>query len=271
MVTVSRTGWEWPLLRRMGRHIVVHYRGCEIRDRALNQRLHPAMNICEECEYNPAPCGTPLNQRRRALAREWGSAFLVTTPDMKDFVPEAIHVPFFITRPDAPGAGPNTRSGGAFKIVHATNHPGIEGTRRIRLAIDEVRRRGHAIDYVELTGVEHDRVLNELSDADLSIGKMKMGYYANLQVESMVAGVPTITYVRPEFMTGELKDSGLIFATLDTLPDVLEHYITHPDALHDKRRRARQSIMALHDNTRIAGQYRALYEQLRQSAAGTRH
>jgi hypothetical protein len=262
MVTVTRTGWEWPLLRRMGRHIVVHYRGCEIRDRALNQRLHPVMNICQECEYDPAPCRMPVNVQHRALAARYGSAFLVTTPDMKDFAPAAEHIPFFVTRADAPAGTPSSRAGGAFKIVHATNHPGIEGTRLIREAIDEVRRRGYDLNYVELTGVPHERVLRELATADVSIGKMKMGYYANLQVESMVAGVPTITHVRPEFMTDQLRESGFIFATLDTLADVLEHYISQPEALAQKKRLARGSILAMHDNARIAAAYKALYARL---------
>ena len=262
MVTVTRTGWEWPLLRRMGRQIVVHYRGCEIRNRERNQQLHPGMNICEECEYDPAPCATPLNVRRRRLAAQWGSAFLVTTPDMKDFSPAAQHIPFFVTRADALATTPSSRAGGPFRIVHATNHPGIEGTRRIRDAIAQLAERGHHIEYVELTGVPHERVLNELATADLSVGKMKMGYYANLQVESMVAGVPTVTYVRPEFMSDALRDSGFIFATLDSLADVIEYYVTHPDVLEEKRRRARASILALHDNDRIAAEYKALYSRL---------
>src|SRR5262245_55056067 len=36
MVTPTRSGWELPLLKRMGRKVVVHYRGCEIRDRERN-------------------------------------------------------------------------------------------------------------------------------------------------------------------------------------------------------------------------------------------
>ena len=56
----------------------------------------------------------------------------------------------------------------------------------------------------------HDQVIKAFSEADLAIGKMKMGYYANTQIESMVIGVPTITYVRPEFITKELQDSGFI-------------------------------------------------------------
>ena len=65
MVTLTRSGWEWPLLKRMGRRLVVHYRGCEIRDRALNQRLHPEVNICQECDYRPRLCEAPINVQRR--------------------------------------------------------------------------------------------------------------------------------------------------------------------------------------------------------------
>jgi hypothetical protein len=257
---VTRTGWEWPLLRRMGRHIVVHYRGCEVRNRELNMRLHPAINICQECDYDPRPCEAPINVRRRELAARHGSAFLVTTPDMKEFAPAADHIPFFVTRPDwvaSPPAGPRP-----FRIVHATNHPGIEGSRHIRAAIEVLRSRGHAIDYVELTGVTHQRVLDEIRNADLCIGKMKMGYYANLQIESMAAGVPTVTHVRPEFMTEALRNSGFIFATVDTLADAIEPYLSDPSRLAAKRALARQSILAIHDNETTAARYRALYHTL---------
>ena len=197
----SRGGWEWPLLSRMGRTIVVHYRGCEIRNREVNQRLHPGMNICQECDYQPRLCATPLNTHRRGLAIA-GNAFLVTTPDMKDFVPEAVHMPFFDLARSA-SSRPSRRPTGQFKIVHATNHPGIEGTRHIRQAIEALIARGWKIDFVELRGVTHDRVLHELADADLAIGKMKMGYYANVQVESLPAGVPAVTFVRDDLMTDD--------------------------------------------------------------------
>jgi hypothetical protein len=259
MVGVTRSGWEWPLLKRMGRRIVVHYRGCEVRDRDLNQRLHPAMNICEECDYDPPLC--VVNAPRRGLAAATGSAFLVTTPDMKDFAPQAVHVPFFVTREAA--VAPRARdSRRPFKIVHATNHPGIEGTRHIRAAIASLRAKGHAIEFAELQSVTHDRVLAELADADLSIGKMKMGYYANFQVESLAAGVPAITYVRDDLMTSAIEQSGLIVATLDTLEATIERLLTHPEELAAKRRIAQASVAMLHDNAAIAEQLKGIYAAL---------
>jgi hypothetical protein len=263
MVGVTRTGWEWPLLRAMGRHIVVHYRGCEIRDRALNQQLHPDINICQECDYLPRICD--VNAARRAVAKAHGSAFLVTTPDLQDFVPAAIHVPFFVTREAATSRTADRAAGKPLKIVHATNHPGIEGTRQIREVIDSLRAKGHAIDFVELRGVTQESVLAELADADLTIGKMKMGYYANFQVESLAAGVPAITYIREDLVTPAMRDSGLILSSLSTLEETLERLLEHPEEIEMRRTRARASVGRLHDNRAIVAQLKLIYNALQQS------
>jgi len=92
---------------------------------------------------------------------------------------------------------------------------------------------------------------------------MKMGYYANAQVESMALGVPTITYVRPEFLTDDLRDSGFIFNTLEGLEQTLEFYLTHPEELEKKRRIARSSILRLHNNGELCRRLIDLYAGLR--------
>lgn len=267
MLTLTTDGWELPLLKRMGRRIVVHYRGCEIRDRRRNIALHPDLNICENCDYNATICRHRHNRLRRKNSRQYGDAFLVTTPDLLDFAPDAIHIPFF-SPPDVEVAErplhKESRKDASrpLRIVHVTNHPGIEGTADIQSAIDRLIERGHDIEFVFLKGVPHERVLAEYRTADLAIGKMKMGYYANAQIESLVIGVPTITWVRPEFRTPELERSGLILTHLDRLEETLEHYLTHPEQLAAKARIARKSILSLHDNRRLAERYRQLYRSL---------
>jgi glycosyltransferase involved in cell wall biosynthesis len=113
-----------------------------------------------------------------------------------------------------------------------------------------------------LRGVTHDRVLRELADADVTIGKMKMGYYANFQVESLAAGVPAVTFVREDLLTDEIRDSGLILASIDTLQSTIERLMTHPEELEAKRALAKASVARLHDNSRIAGRLKALYAEL---------
>jgi len=258
-MSFSVTGWDLAILKRMGRKIVVHYRGCEVRDPEKLRARSPELNICQQCDYNGLVCreGKP----RVARAEKYGDLFLVTTPDMKDFVPGAIHFPFFA--PDLPEVRERTRAvGRPFKIVHVTNHPGIEGTPLIERAIESLKRQGFAIDFVFLRGVPPERVIEEMRDADLSIGKMKMGYYANAQIESMALGVPTITWVRPDLMTDEIARSGFILCGVGELEETLRFYLTHPEELEKKRKLARSSILALHDNERLVGELTRLYRSL---------
>ena len=111
--------------------------------------------------------------------------------------------------------------------------------------------------FLHLVG--HDQVLREIAAADLTIGKMKMGHYANAQIKSMLLGVPAVTHLRREFMTPELERSGFIFTTLAELEGTLEHYLRHPEELERKRKIARSSILELHDNERLGKRMIALY------------
>lgn len=267
MITMSRSGWELPLLKNMGRKIVIHYRGCEIRDRKINMALHPDVNICQECDYNARICTSPTNLRRRILSRKFGDLFLVTTRDMKDFVPEAEYMAFFAPEVGVGDLGNGSRKVGdgkeEIKIVHVTVHPGIEGTRYVQEAIENLKARGYRINFVYLNMVPHERVLEELKDADLAVGKMKMGDYANSQIEAMALGVPSVTYVRTEFIDDELKNSGFILCSIKDLEQTLEHYIKHPEELERKKRIARQSILRIHDNDRLGKRLIELYNKIK--------
>jgi len=253
MVTMTRSGWEVPLLKRMGRRVVAHFRGCEARNREENMRLHPTMNICQVCDYDATVCTSPVSVRRRRLAERWADATLVTTPDMLDFMPAATVSSFFAPADIEPSCSEPWDGSRPLKLVHVTNHPGIEGTEQIRRAVEAVRRRGFQIEFLHLRDVSHAEVMRALHEADLAIGKMKMGFYANSQIESMACGVPTITWIRPEFMSDALRESGFIVSHLDDLEATLVDYLSDPGALRRKRELARRSILALHDNAAIAG------------------
>jgi len=259
MLPMTKNGWELAWLKRMGRRIIINYRGCEIRDRERNTQLHPEVNICQRCDYNASICTDPVNHARAKHARRFGDAFLVTTPDMLDFASHAEHFPFFAPESIPPVSHVQREGKRAFNIVHVTNHPGIEGTAEIGSVIGGLQAKGLDIAFKVLSGVTHDAVMRAYAEADLAIGKMKMGYYANAQIESMALGVPTVTWVRPEFMTPELQASGFIFTTLAELPATLEQLITEPSRLADKRSKARASVLALHDNRRLANRLIRIY------------
>ncbi|OAN55074.1 hypothetical protein A6A05_00500 [Magnetospirillum moscoviense] len=264
MQGISRTGWEWPVLKRLGRKIVVYYSGCEARDSTTNQLLHPDMNICQDCDYQRQLCDGDWSRRHRALTKRFADLELVTTPDLLDFCPGAIHFPFFCP-PDAI-VPTRQRQGwpenGCMRIVHITNHPGIEGTAAIRAAVERLKSKGWPVEFRHLSNTAYRQVLQELADADLSVGKMKMGYYANAQVESMRCGTPAVTHVRPEFMTDDLRASALLLTDLGGMEAVLERMLDNPALLAEYRHSAASSIQALHDNQMLAKRLIAMYRAL---------
>jgi hypothetical protein len=264
MLSLTETGWDLPILKSMGRKIVIHFRGCEIRDPVKNIQMHPKMNICQQCDYNRVACSSPAIIRRKNLAQQYGDIFLVATPDLKDFAPKAFHFPLF--SPDKHlitlCEHPQKKEKRPFKIVHATNHPGIEGTAIIQKIINNLILKGYSIKFVFLRETSHQHVLEEFATADLSIGKMKMGYYANAQIESLFLGIPTITYVRPEFVTEELENSGFILSSLEMLEQTLEYYLTHPHELQKKRNIARSSVEKLHSNKYLIQELIKIYRTL---------
>ncbi len=253
MVTMTRIGWEIPLLKRMGRRVIAHFRGCEARNAEDNVRMFPKMNICQSCDYDPAICATPSSLHRRQLAKRWADVTLVTTPDMLDFMPDATVSSFFASDDIELNCREPWNASRPLTLVHVTNHPGIEGTERIQAAVDAVRARGFQIEFLYLRDVSRDEVIRAFRSADLAIGKMKMGFYANSQIESMALGVPTITWIRPEFMSNALRESGFIVSHIDDLEDTLISYLSDPASLARKRELARSSILSLHDESAIVG------------------
>ncbi len=271
MTGISQSGWEWPILKRLGRKIVVYYSGCETRDSALNKQFHPDFNICEECDYNAVLCDGAVNQLRRKLAQRYADLELVTTPDMKDFVPHAIHFPFFA--PPAQIVPSRTRphwpANGLFRVVHATNHPGIEGTGQIAEAIQRLAGKGLPIEFRHLYRTPYRQVLQEFADADLSIGKMKMGYYANAQIEAICCGTPTLTWVRPDLIDDAVRESGVVLCDMESIEDVVGTLMSNPDRLQLLQQEGPERIRAIHDNGLLARRLIAMYQAL-QAGENTR-
>ncbi|RAU21813.1 hypothetical protein CU669_10930 [Paramagnetospirillum kuznetsovii] len=264
MQGISRSGWEWPILKSMGRKIIVYYSGCEARDWRRNMALHPSVNICEDCDYGRDLCSNALSVLRRRLSRKYADLEMVTTPDLLDFVPEAIHFPFFSPPADIiPKRRRDTwPTNGCLRIVHVTNHPGIEGTRMIADAVEALRIKGHAIEIRHIKGASYSEVLQELVDADLSIGKMKMGFYANAQIEALCCGVPTITHIRPDLRDQAYPVPGLIFSSLDELETMIEALLLQPGQLEAFRRMAEAAIRALHDNDELTRRLASIYREV---------
>lgn len=258
--------WEIRFLRLMGKRLVFHFRGCDIRDREENMRLNPELNACQECTYPASWCHNPWKDRLRGLAREFGDLFLVTTPDLRDFVPEAIHFPFLIpelsdgTMPGADSSRQRKRNE-RFKIIHVTNHEGIDGTRYVVEATRRLQEEGYDVELIMPRRMPFQEVLKLYPHSDLSVGKLRMGYYANAQIEALCFGVPVMCYMRQSFLAG-LPDCPIINVTPQTLYKNLKYSLEHREELEEVGGRGPDFARRHHDGAMLARRLIELYHSL---------
>jgi glycosyltransferase involved in cell wall biosynthesis len=254
--------WELGLLKKMGKRIIFHFRGDDVRRKEINGKLNPGLNCCQECDYPESYCHDPRKDSLAELARKYGDLLLVTTPDLKDFVPHAIHFPFML--PELPGQSPpnleRKREEGAIKVLHVTNHEGLDGTRHIVEAVRRLREEGFAIDLVMPKRVPFQEMLRMYGEVDLTIGKLTMGYYANAQIESMYFGLPTMCYIREAFLK-EIPDCPIINVRPETLFERLRYYLTHRKELTEIGRKGPEFVKKHHSGLLLAERLIKMYQR----------
>jgi Glycosyl transferases group 1 len=248
---LSHTGWEFEFLKRLGKVIVFHYRGCDIRHRSLNMRLQPALNCCQECDYPVGSCDTEYQRSQVAITTKYGDLFFVTTPDLADFVPRAEHIPFIQPMGvDLAAIEPAPRPANVFRVVTSSNHPGIDGTRFIQAAVQRLRGEGRAIELIEIRNMPYRDALAVYKSADVFVGKLRMGYYNNANIETLMLGVPNMSHIREEYRS-LVPDSPIVPTTPDQVYDRLSYYLDHPDELRAIGGRGPAFVRAHHDPDRI--------------------
>jgi glycosyltransferase involved in cell wall biosynthesis len=254
--------WELKYLKMMGKKVVFLFGGDDIRKKEINLQLNPELNCCQECDYPEDYCDDPRKDLLGDLAKRYGDLFLVTTPDLNDFFPEAIHFPFFL--PELPDKKPTSLGEkgtlkNTFRIMHVTNHEGIDGTRYIVEAVNKLKEKGYSIELIMPRKVPFQEILSLYPQVDLTIGKLRMGYYANAQIESMYFGIPTMCYIRESFLK-KIPDCPIINVRPENLYEKLKYCLDHPDEMVARGRRGLEFVRKYHSGDLLAKRLIDLYQ-----------
>jgi hypothetical protein len=190
-----------PILHKLGKKIVLHLQGCEIRDR-FNRN---AESVCKSCEIRNIFCRKDRSIARRKRFEKimpYVSAIAVTTPDLFDYIPvkdRSVHFipkinPLLFARKNE---NHTYLAGGKLAILHAPSDRSIKGTDEI-IRIIELHS-----DKFELTLIENmsrEAVLEAGLKADVAIDQIRVGWYGNFAVEMMSLGTPTAAYINEKYV-----------------------------------------------------------------------
>jgi hypothetical protein len=160
-------GWDLPLLRLLGKHVVCVFHGSDSRPPYIDRQNGEALDGDGMVRW--------VRRRTRAVRRleRWSDEVVVgglTTQLHRRPVIcfQVLGVPVPATEVDA---APRTTSG-PFRVVHAPSHLATKGTPVIREAVRQLQAEGVQIDYRELVGRPNEEVLAELAEADLLVDQI---------------------------------------------------------------------------------------------------
>jgi glycosyltransferase involved in cell wall biosynthesis len=255
-----------PLLRALGKKVVFHFHGCEVRHRAHMLATHH-LSTCTECD----PFCRPAHQAR-ILADAARSADLVlySTLDLAESAPGASNLTLVIdaerwraaaARNPLPDFARRDGVNGPVVVAHAPTNRLIKGTRHVVEAVERLRGE---FPRVELRMIEHQPWATMpafVSGCDILVDQLMMGWYGLLAIEGMAESRAVVAYLREDFRALR-RDLPVVSAEPSTVYDVLRDLVCDPDHRATLGAQGPPFVRRWHDlepvGTLLLAQYRRL-------------
>lgn len=248
---------DLPLLRAMGKKIVFHFHGCEIRDKA-HMLAHQRLATCTECD----PFCFPARQAKlRALAARYADRVFYSTLDLGASVPRGAHLPLAIESDRWERAGLDhplpdfaRRDGvhGPVVVAHAPTNRLIKGTRHVEAAVEALRAEFPKLELRLIDRRPWAAMPEFLAGCDILVDQLMMGWYGLLAMEGMAERRAVVAYIRDDFHAAH-PDCPVVSAEPVTIANVLRELVRDPArraALGDQGARF---VRRQHD-TRVVGE-----------------
>lgn len=246
--------FDLPLYKALGKRVVFHYHGCDVRDRYHMWATH-ARAACTEC----APfCNPPRQKAILASAERWVDAELVSTPDLLESATRATHFPVaadLSLYPVAPPSGPPRL------VLHAPTNRLIKGTRHVERAYEGVRKYFPGVEFLTVEGKPWSELMELIKLADVVVDQVFMGWYGMVAVEAMAMGKPVLCYIRPDFEP-RLRECPIVRCTKEDLEDRLAERLADSEGGRDLGAAGRAYVEREHDHVALARRLVEMYEAI---------
>lgn len=85
------------------------------------------------------------------------------------------------------------KSDGSVRILHAPSDQKVKGTAIIREVLEEIKEEGYEFEYIEVSGLPHKVVLDEIATADIVVDQLYCDTpMAGFATEAAINGVPVV-------------------------------------------------------------------------------
>lgn len=255
---------ELPLLKLLGKTIVVSAYGADVRTERITRSLG-AYNCCMDCPQRLAFCICDDKRAQRNLRHVSRYAdVMLSMGDMAEYTLGSRNDLFYwaIDLKKWPFVGVSLFSH-PVKVVHAPNHPHFKGTRFLQQAIEELQAEGYPVELILVTGMSNDRARELYLQADIVADQFIIGWYGNFAVEAMALGKPVIAYIRkPDTYLPRGIDCPIVNADPGSLKKALIGLLENPRLRFELGLRGRHYVEEIHALERVGARMDRLYRSL---------
>ncbi len=259
---------DLPILRALGKKIVVTYQGCDVRQKGFCSRNF-ALSACTEPDCYGGCCNNntdALKVKRAAKFSRYAHRIFSLNPDLLYVLPTgAEFLPYASVDLDV--WRPVKRSKGQkLAILHSPSERSVKGTKYILQAVERLQRQYKSVELMLVEATPHNRVRELYEMADLAIDQLLVGWYGGFAVEMMALGKPVVCYIREEdlkFIPQQMReDLPIINANPDNIYEVLKGLIVERERFDLIGEQSRDYVERWHDPMKIAKRLKDVYESL---------
>ena len=251
---LPRPNPDLPLLRSLGKRVVFHFCGCDVRQRELTLRQY-SLSGCTDCMSRIC---LHMNHPRLAAS----DLAIVSTPDLLEFVPGAHLLPGPVDlerwTPKAARQEPISDRD-VVRIVHVPSDREIKGTKYLVDAIERLKSAGYPVELDLLEGTTHEQIQSVSECADIAVDQLMIGAYGTVSIEMMAKGMPVVCRIRDDLRQYYPPDLPIVSAEPGSIYEVLESLITHPERWAELGRRGIEYVQREHEMHVVATRALSLY------------
>jgi len=221
-------GLDFPLWRALGKKIVMHHHGSDIRFK-----------------------------REPLIYSKLAQRIFVSTPDLLKWSRGATWIPNPIDLKQYPFIGAKNRVG-SVKILHAPSRRHLKGTKKVLEAVQKLKDEGYSVELMLIENTPHRVAVEHYKQADIIVDQLLIGWYGMLAQECMALGKPVCVYISEDLL--EFTPSNpLVNTDSSSILDNLKLLIEDPQLRADLGKKGRSYVERIHSSERIARQLMDLY------------
>jgi hypothetical protein len=245
--------WDLPVLKFLGKRVLMHFRGSDVRLASLHQQREADSYF----NNSPALVDEEAIRMRVSIARRHCDALLVSTPGLIDYVPDALLIGHTLdpkrwsrirpAEPDVP------------VVVHIPTNPQIKGTPAIEAALKPLAQAG-IIKYRRLENLSRAELREALGEADLVVDSLRIGDHGLISVEAMATGCIALAHIHAR---NRERNPGVPVVEVDaeTLGSVVEELAKSPERRSELRKTGLDWVESRHSHRAVGLLLDALYRR----------